>query len=212
MQAPSYTTNVEDAKQGSGFESNRITEPGLYFGTITQAEYITSSSSPSTGIQLNFKSDDGKTANYLSLWTHGKDGAPTYGHKQLSALLVCLGLKDIQPIDGMATHWDSATKSEIQEPAILYPGMCNRPVGLILQKELYTDRNGQDKDRLLFFAPVKHGTQQTAAEAIENKPAQTVQKMVQSLSVKDSRRSGGYSPQQQSTDTSVYDEWMAEGQ
>ncbi len=84
------------AAQLADQNSARITQPGEYMGVFTCAEAVKSSQKSTQGIALTFETEAKQKAHF-SLWTLSKEGKELYGHRQLNALMVCLGIDHIQP-------------------------------------------------------------------------------------------------------------------
>jgi hypothetical protein len=174
-----YNLNPELAKEGSGRASNRITDTGAYVGVITVAKDVKAGTG-TTGIELSFKSNDGLEAHYLTLWTKNANGESIFGEKQLHALMTCLKVKSITGKDAIIEEYDFDARQNVKRQATVYPELMNKPVGLVLQREEYEGPNGI-KNKMVFFAPFEAATRKTAAEILDQKPAEQLDKILKSL-------------------------------
>lgn len=189
----SYEYNEDAARQANS--SNFIDETGKYVGKFTRVEAVTSKKG-TEGLEFTFESDDGRTANYLQLWTHNASGEAIYGFKMLSAVLSCMRVKTIAPEKAIIQDKDS------KREATVYPGMTNKPIGVLLQKEFYEKTNGDIGFKFNIFAPFHSGTELTALEMADGKTTpEALAKMVSTLADKPLQKNGrsapgnSYSPQ-----------------
>jgi hypothetical protein len=190
MSAPlAYNLDTKLAREGSGSTGGRVDEPGAHIGTIIKAKAITAKSG-ATGIEIDFETDGKKTANGLQLYTHNKDGQPIFGEKQVHALMTCLKIRGITPRPGTVKEFDYDAKAMVERQATIYPEMMGKKVGIVLQKEIYTKNDGSDGERFNFFCPFAAETNQLAAEVLDQRPAEQLERLVATLRVKDGRRSG----------------------
>ena len=146
----SYTLNTEAAKQADN-KFSRIDSSGKYVGVFTRAEKVTSKSG-AKGIDFSFKSDDGEQADYLSLWTHNKEGKELQGFKTLMAIMTCLKLKTIDATEGEVEKYNSASQQREKVRVELFQSMMNTPVGLLIQIE-EQEYNGNIQRRTNIYAP-----------------------------------------------------------
>ena len=86
----SYNLNPTAAREAS--QSLRISVSGKYEGHFTRAEAI-KSNSDTEGVEFSFITNDGQTADFLTLWTRNRDGKELLGMKQLSALMACMKVR-----------------------------------------------------------------------------------------------------------------------
>ena len=181
-----YNLDASKAKEGSGRVSNRITETGGYVGVITMAKDVTAKSG-AKGIELTFKSNEGLEAKYLTLWTQNKDGKAIFGESQLHALMTCLKVKTISAVERVITEFDLDLKKEVQNPAMIYPELMNKPVGLVLQAEEYDGKNGV-AEKMVYFTSFDASTKKLAAEILDQKPAEALDKILKNLKPKKLKR------------------------
>ncbi len=87
VEAHTYTLDTDMAREGSGGGFDFINETGAYEGKIIEAKAIVAKTG-TQGITLKFESNEGKLANYLTLYTINANGDTIYGQKQLNALMV----------------------------------------------------------------------------------------------------------------------------
>lgn len=157
----SYTLDTTAAQQAN--QNSYIDQTGKYIGAFIVAKAVTSRSG-TEGIEFSFKAQDGRQANYLTLWTFNSQGEALYGFKVLNALMTVMGVKELHPKKGSAAKPDGT-----REEAIAYPDLHNKPVGIVLQKEFYIKDNGDEGYKFNIFAPFQAGTELMAKEILENK-------------------------------------------
>ena len=192
MTAPTFNLNSADAKQASG-GAGKIDDLGKYVGKIKFAKFYKTDSGANF-VSINFVSDAGAYANIV-ICTHGKNGQPTFGSNQIQAIMACLKLRTITPIDQVVDDYDhDAGKVQPCERTV-YKEMTGASLGLAMYREDST-YNGKDKSVMCIAAPFNFDTEQTAAEVLDNKPAEQLEKVVQSLKNIDKRAAtqsaGGY--------------------
>ncbi len=140
------TTTAQLAEQHSAW----IAEPGHYIGTFTSAEKVTSPKKSTQGIELTFETE-GKQKAYFSLWTLNVEGKELYGLRQLSALMVCLGIEEIQPTPGFIKTWYNVDK-----PTQVFKDLMNKKIGVLFDTEAYENQDGQIRTKVVlvgFFNP-----------------------------------------------------------
>jgi len=191
MLAPSYTLDADAAKEADS-GGNRITESGAYLGMFTKAKHIVASTG-ALGIEFSFKSNEGQEANYLTIYTKNKEGKNIYGYKQLMAIMTCLGVRSLTPTDSNIMEYDFEHKKDVAKNVVLYPDLMNKPIGLVLQKELYTKSDGNDGERMGLYSFYNSNSKCTAAERLDNNPATAIDSMLRTLGDKDSRKASNAS-------------------
>jgi hypothetical protein len=205
-----YQLNKDYAIEGSGSVGNRITETGAYSGTIIFARELVAKTG-ATGIRIKFKSVDGAEANMLDLYTHNASGQEIYGLKQVNALMTCAETRSLTPAPATVEEYDFESGGNVNIQTQVFQELNNKPIGLVLQKELYTKNNGDDGDRITFFAPFNPTNQKMAAEVLGNKPAKSLEQIMEKIKDKDKRSKqqntqGGYQQNsQQQSSQSAYD-------
>lgn len=182
-----YTLDTGAAKSAESI-GKYIRETGKYKGKFTRAEMIISKEKGSRGIEFDFVSD-GKECT-LQLWTHSGAGEPYSAINLVNAIMTCLSLRGIQPKEMQVEKYDYDAKAKKTVMANCFPDLMNKPIGLLLQKEIST-YNGQDKTKMLIFAAFAHESEKTASEILD-KALQPVAlgKLVAMLADKDSRGKG----------------------
>lgn len=156
-----YTLNPGAAKAAG--VASRITENGKYIGKITRAEGKTSTHR-SEGVELSFETDEGLKADYVSIWTHNRDGKELGGFKTLNALMTVLELREIESVNGKVTEADGKTRD-----AILFPTL-HRRVGMVMQREEYEKRGGGTGYEMRLVLPFNADSGKTAKEILERLP------------------------------------------
>ena len=155
-----YKLNTEAAKAAG--QGSRIDATGKYVGTIAHAVATVSSQKGSEGIEISFEADDGRTADYMTIWTHSRDGAELPGFRMLNALMTCMRAKEIKPVKGRVPDGrDGSTKE-----AFVYPALAQR-VGLILQRENYVNAQGREGFKFDIVLPFEATTGLSAAEILD---------------------------------------------
>lgn len=112
--------------------SNWLTDTGKYLGRILCGEDIKASTG-TRGIALTLQSDDGRETRQF-IYTVKPDGEKLSGYDLVMALMTCLRLRDIKPVNGPVKRWDSDAKQEYTEQGTVFPELANKPIGFLLQK------------------------------------------------------------------------------
>jgi hypothetical protein len=184
-----YRLNPEAAKAaGAG---TRITETGKYIGQIAVAASVVSSLKGSEGIEISFEAEDGRTADYMTIWTHSREGTELPGFRMLNALMTCMKVRELKASKGTVPDGrDGATKE-----AFVYPALCQR-VGLLLQRENYVTSKGAEGWKFDIVLPFDPVTGQSAAEILNRETdAVQVDRIASTLKDKAPRKpahGGGY--------------------
>lgn len=167
------TTEARKADSTGGM----IKELGKYIGTFTQAVDVTAKTG-TKGVAFGFKSNGGQKAN-LSLYTKKSDGEKIMGYQMLMAMMTCLKLRTIADKEGTAMKWDADTKTEVQVKAVIFPELCSKPIGLLLETEDYPKQDGSMGTRMVLAGVFQAETELTASEILDKKtqPVQ-LEKMV----------------------------------
>lgn len=161
----SYNLNPEQAK-GAEIGANRITESGQYVGRFTRAEAITSHKG-TEGIEFAFESENGQSADYLTLWTFNTEGKELFGLKMLNAMMTCMRVKTMNPQQATIEKWnrDAGAKQRVQ--ATLYPDLMGKPIGVLLQKESYAKSDGGIGYKFNIYGCFEPSTGMVASEILE---------------------------------------------
>lgn len=190
-----FNLDPNAAREGSDRASNRINATGAYTGKIIQAYVHKGNETQSEGLKIDFESDEGQTVSGLYICYKNKEGQDNkIGINQINALMACLKLRQVNQAQGTISTWDYDQNKEVSKPAIVFTEFIGQPVGLFLQKELST-YDGTDREKMVFFAPFNAETRQTSIEILDNKPAETIQKMIEQVGDKDKRQSVSRSAQ-----------------
>jgi hypothetical protein len=178
-----YTLDPELAKKaGQGL---RINETGLYTGTITHA-FACKSSQGTKGVEIMFKSDDGRTADYLQIWTRKQDGTSLMGEQVLHAIMTVTEQRNLTLKGGSVTRAGEAKTVD------LFPELCGKRIAFVLQKEPYEKADGSVGDSMLIFMPLEVDTKRTAKEKLEKAPkGEAWQQVVATLKDKPLRKRQG---------------------
>ncbi len=155
-----YDLNPEQAKQA---ESARITETGKYVGVFTAA-YGTESQKHTEGIEFAFKTDDGRTADFLTLWTYNADNKELFGLKVLNALMTCARVKRLAPAAGTIDKWENGQRVKVA--AQVFPDLTNKRVGLLLQREEYRKQDGSTGNKFNIVGAFDAESEMTASEIL----------------------------------------------
>ncbi|BBE09437.1 Putative uncharacterized protein [Mycoavidus cysteinexigens] len=134
-----YQLNIEAARLAEQ-RSSRITAPGVYEGQFMQAVEVTSPHK-TQGIELVFETEN-KARAYFTLWTLDKDGKELYGYRYLNALMVCLGLKNLESEPGAIRRWDEEESGMVNKTALVFKALLDKEIGVLLDTEEYEKRDG----------------------------------------------------------------------
>jgi hypothetical protein len=161
------TLDPKSAASADNIASN-IRETGKYIGVFTRAEKLLSKNG-TQGVGLSFKSDDGQTADYLDLYTVNASGEDLPSLKTVNALMACLGLHTAEEGNVSFEKWNKAAGAREKVSAVGYPDLMNKKVGLLLQKEVYSDQNGDDRERVSIYGVFNASNELTASEIMNRK-------------------------------------------
>jgi len=166
-----YTLNTQLAREADT-QSNYLTETGKYIGRFTRAERLVSKKG-TEGIGFTFENAS-KMSTKFDLWLKNASGEDLPALKTLSAILVCLKLKDIKPAPGKVERYDFETKTKNIVDAEIFPGLLNKPIGLVFQKTEYEKMRdgaltGETGWRLEPLVPFEAQSELTASEILDRK-------------------------------------------
>lgn len=174
-----YALDTNAARKADS-TGNQINEIGKYVGKFTQAEDIVAKSG-TRGIALSFEAESGQKAR-LSLYTLKADGTRIMGYDALMALMTCMGLRGIKPQPGIVTFYDFDAKKDATREGSVFPDLCGKPVGLLLETEEYEKQDGSVANRMVLSGVFQHGTELTASEILDRKTKpENLEKMVARL-------------------------------
>jgi hypothetical protein len=161
-----YDLDVNSARKADTSGAS-IKEIGKYIGEFTQAKEITSKKTGTKGIEFAFKSASGQKAN-LSIYTMSAAGEKYQGYDALMAIMTCMGLRNIKPVDGMVTRYDYDQKKDVQEHGKLFPDL-HKPIGLLLETEDYAKQDGSTGTRMVLKNVFRAADEFTASEILDRK-------------------------------------------
>lgn len=173
------TYNQDQAVKAGG--GDYITEGGAYVVTITEAKYEKAKTG-TDGLVFTVKTDDGLTAQYLRVFfakaaaVQGQAGEPIKGG--VSMLNAMMGL----------TRVTAMTAVDRKDKGWHCPELEGKKMGLFLQKVIYTKNDGSQGYKFEIVVPFNPVDKKTMREVVENKPAQTIDRMLSSY--KDKVESG----------------------
>ncbi len=175
-----YTIDANAARAADQLNS-RINETGKYIGVITRAEEVTSKQG-TKGVEISFRSDDGQTADYLTMWTSSASNPQLYGFKQLMAIMACCKVRTITATPGQVEKYDRDSGSMAKMAATIYPELTGKRIGLLLQVEEYQKRDGSIGEKMGLAGAFEADTKYTASEIMDKaiKP-EKLARMVASL-------------------------------
>lgn len=155
----------EQAAREADAGGKRITAPGVYTGRFTQAWYEKNQNG-TEGVFLTFAADNGQQTT-VRLYTHNSAGEELPSYKTLNAIMAVLRLKGIEAKPGKVVAFDG--EQDVEKAADIFPTMLNKPIGLMLQTEEYTNSSGAVKNQINIFAPFCPEKRATASEIIDKK-------------------------------------------
>lgn len=133
-----------------------IQNGGYYKGKFTGSK-IVSGKEKAKFVEFSFEADSGEQCNYLRVNTTKKDGERSFGFGKIMALMGIFDLKSIEPV-GM--------ENEI-------PELCNRFVGITIQREDYKKKDGKIGWQMNLLHFHDYQTNKTYSELREGKEAKT---------------------------------------
>lgn len=164
-----------------------IDEAGKYIGTFTRAELVNGQTG-SVGLGLTFKVDNGGEAQFYINTSYLKDGQQNQnngGTQTVSAILACLRLNASgDPAMVTVEKWNPDTKQREKTQVQGFPGLMNKPIGLLIQMEI---EKGSEKGlpRPIIYAPFSAESEKTASEILGKAAAPAkLEKMVQAVMAK----------------------------
>lgn len=174
----SYSLRPDGAK--SIRASFRIEEKGAYVGTLTRVEAVTSRGG-TQGVELAFKTDDGRTADYLSLWTMNASGEALFGRKVLDAVMAVARLRKVSVVPGKVKKWDSTAGREVEVGAKVLPELTGKRIGLFLVREEYSKNDGTTGWKFAIVGAFDAESQALPNEILDSLPPSGFDQFVASL-------------------------------
>ncbi len=163
-----YDLDVNSARKADTSGAS-IKELGKYVGEFTQAKEITSKRTGTKGIEFAFKSTSGQKAN-LSIYTMSAAGEKYQGYDALMAIMTCMGLRNIKPVEGMVSRYDYDQKEDVQEKGKMFSDL-HKPIGLLLETEDYSKKDGSVGTRMVLKNVFRASDEFTASEILDRKTA-----------------------------------------
>lgn len=174
-----FTKEGAQAARKADAGGGAIKEMGKYVGAFTQAKNVTTKKG-GRGIEFIFKADNGQTAKF-AIYTQSATGEQYQGYEALMAIMACMGLRSIKPVDGIALKYDFDQRKDVEEEASIFPDLC-KPMGVLLETEDYEKQNGSVATRMVLKNVFRAADELTASEILDRKtqPLQLA-RMVESL-------------------------------
>lgn len=181
-----YTYNEDQAAHADD-NASRLDTSGAYLGVFTRAEAVTSQSG-TQGILFEFDGGSGGRCEF-TIWTRKADGGDAFGMNFLQAIMLMFGLRGLRAVEGRVMRWDEEAGERTEQDGKVFPDLCNKRIGLVLQKELTTKKSGGDSYRMNLYGVYHAESKLTASEIRERKvqPAK-LDKLLKSLKDRDSRK------------------------
>jgi hypothetical protein len=145
-----------------------IRESGKFIGAITRAESLKSDKG-TLGLGLSFRTDTGQTADYLDLWHTKGNGETLSSLKTVNAIMCCTRVAEAREGAIQVEKWNSAAGQREKLTVTGYPDLMGKRIGFLLQKQLETDQNGKDRERVQIFGVFAADTELTASEIYAKK-------------------------------------------
>lgn len=188
----------DDLAKKADDAASRLTEPGAYVGQFKQAVVKVSDKKGAKGFDLSFEVPGVGVAE-LSLWTHSAEDKPYSDANYLNAIMYLLGVRTLKSETAVIEKYDFDLKERVDTEVETIPSLCGKPVGLVLQKELYSKTKGGTAERLLIAGVYQPETKLTVTELKEKKTTPVkLERLLKALKVKDSRKAEKEEPAQPS--------------
>lgn len=161
-----FTKEGAQAARKADAGGGAIKEMGKYVGAFTQAKNVTTQKG-GRGIEFIFKADNGQTAKF-AIYTQSATGEQYQGYEALMAIMACMGLRSIKPVDGIALKYDFDQRKDVEEEASIFPDLC-KPMGVLLETEDYEKQNGNVATRMVLKNVFRAADELTASEILDRK-------------------------------------------
>lgn len=174
--------------------ASRIAESGPYVGTFKKVWATKSANTGTEGIAFAFDSPGNGTVEF-TLWTRKEDGTMIFGWNQVSAIMFLLGVKKLESEVGKVEVYDEGEGKRVEQDGDVFPSLCDKPIGIVLQKELYTKTGGGDGSRLGLYG-VYDATTKLMVSELKEKKTQPVKldRLLKGLKTRDSRKAQAPEP------------------
>jgi single-strand DNA-binding protein len=193
------STNYEYDPESAGKAddvASRIDTNGPYVGQFKLAHTIKSERTGTEGIHFEFNSPGGGSASF-DVYTRKEDGTPTFGWNQVQAMMTVLGLRGLRSVLGKFEQYDFDAGKRVEVEGEIFPELCSKDIGLVLQKELYTKNDDKEGFRMNLYGIFHPVSRLTASELKDRKTQpEKIEKMLRGLKTKDSRRAVTAEPAQ----------------
>jgi hypothetical protein len=187
-------TYDEKAATKADDAASRIAENGAYVGTFKKAWAIVSTNTGTHGITFAFESPGQGTAEF-TLYTRKADGTEIFGWNLVSAIMFLLGVKKLESERGMVEVYDEDQGKRVEQEGDVFPALCDKPIGVVLQKELYTKQGGGDGTRIGLYGVYDAATKLMMSELKEKKTTPVkLERLLKGLKTKDSRKAAAAEP------------------
>ena len=154
-------------------QSTYIKDTGAYNCTIKKAEWVDNQYGSS--LVLGVETDQGLRTDFISLNYKGSDGKERdWIIDTINAIMGCAGVKDLtrSPYNG----------------AVIAKELIGKKLGLFLQKRLKTKQDGTEGFDFQILCPFSAKSRKTLLEHKENKPAQWIEHLENTVVDKDNRK------------------------
>lgn len=172
--------DVNAAKAGSG-GSNRIDAKGKYKGRIEFMQAYQTDSGAKF-VKFNFISDTDQEAKF-KICIFGKTGDPTYGYKQLQAMMACCKIRSLTPVQRVVKDYNYETGEMEDMERTIYKEFDNAKLGLALvrhDKPKYSDPS-QMTYEMEIAAPFNYDTEQVSQELLDKQPAKLLERIIKNM-------------------------------
>lgn len=168
MNAPmnNYTRNDTNAAKIGG--TGRVNATGGYDGTITRAEPMLAESG-AVGIEFDFKTNEGATASFLSVWTQNGSGKELSGRRIVDALMLLLRIKSMDTSLAIVEKWDKNARAVTKQKVEVFADLMGKNIGLVLQKE-HSTYQGEAKEKMIIYGCYDVQSRKTPKEILERAP------------------------------------------
>jgi hypothetical protein len=136
-----------------------ITTSGWYKGILTKA-LLKKRESGVHFFEFSFESEDGLKSDYITLNLTNKDGSENFESNIFHSLIATLGLEEVPVI-----------KAKNKNDFDSMPALCNKSVGVGLQKEEYSNADGETKYKFKALHFCDSTTNKTFSETEQLKEA-----------------------------------------
>lgn len=176
----------DDAAGHADDFANRLDATGMYIGKFTKAESLVTSKG-SKGIRFEVEVPGAGKASF-SLYTEKEDGSRIFGFNMVQGMMYLFGLKTLKAVPGKVQQYDEDLGKSVEVDGEVYPDLLNKNIGIVLQKELTSRKDGKDSYRMnlaLLFHP---DSKFTVSELKDRKAhPEKLEKLLKGLKDKDSR-------------------------